>query len=336
MPSARASASPIVRPVSTRSLAAATPINGPSRAGPTGTPSRAPAQANRVVAADAQVGAGDDLGAGADAVADRHGDDRHGELVEPAVQPGERGHPRDAGGVVELLADVGPGAQRGHLRGRDDERPQARRRRRDPSALGRAARAIAVSSALRLSGRFSRRIAIGPRRSTSTGSVIRSVDHTGWALAVAVTRSTGADVGGFRAAGHRARRRVVPARRIRAAVRRADRTTTARRAAVGAARATHAVVGRHQHSPAARRAARLPIRRDRQAARPSRRRTRSPRRRDRPPARRPRRDAGTPDRAAHGRVAGDASAPHPYPHRADASPADAAGDTSDDDTADGR
>ena len=37
---------PTTRPVNTSSLARATPISGASRAGPTGTPSREPAQAS--------------------------------------------------------------------------------------------------------------------------------------------------------------------------------------------------------------------------------------------------------------------------------------------------
>ena len=78
----------------------------------------------QVLATDPQVGTGHDLGARADAVADGDRDDRHRELVQPAVQAGERGHPRDAGVVIELLADVGTGAQRGHVGRRDDEHAQ--------------------------------------------------------------------------------------------------------------------------------------------------------------------------------------------------------------------
>src|SRR4051794_39733856 len=77
-----------------------------------------------VVAADAQVAAGRELGARPDDVADADGDRGRRERLDRRVQPGERLHPRYARGGVELLGDVGARAQRALGRRGHHEHPQ--------------------------------------------------------------------------------------------------------------------------------------------------------------------------------------------------------------------
>ncbi len=118
---------PMTRPVKISSLARETPTSGASRAGPTGTPRREPAQASFRLSPPTRRS----LPATSSAPAPtqfptqtRH--DRRRERVERGVEPRERLHPRDAAGCVEPLADVGAGAERTGARRGEHEHAQCR------------------------------------------------------------------------------------------------------------------------------------------------------------------------------------------------------------------
>ena len=159
-----------------------------SRADGHSEPRAGPGQ-HEVVAADAQVAAGRELGPRADDVAHADADDRRREGLEVRVQPGEGLHPRDAALAVELLAATSAPAQKARELVVERTTTRSSGSAAARASASRSAPIVAVSSALRTSGRSSRRTSIpASRRSRASRMVVRGCVHDGATTMTAMRR----------------------------------------------------------------------------------------------------------------------------------------------------